>query len=280
MPQAHMDLIDRVGAKLSINDISTPPAAVSPRRVPAFETKSFTPPVAPPAFVHRLDRSQTINWSGTRTPIMEEIRLIKRRLLSRAFGSERGDARLIMITSAKPGEGKTFTSTNLAMCMSLEEDYDVVLVDADIHRQSLCRNLGIPAARGLVDLALDRDLALADVLLRTDIPRLSILPAGIMNERAPELLAGARMRAIIDDLVTHYPDRVIVFDAPPCLVSSDAATLASHVGQAVVVVEANQTQLHEVSSALQLISACPDISLVLNKAGSGGSTSYGAYGAY
>lgn len=231
----------------------------------------------------RLALAGTIDWSSDRTPVMEEIRLIKRRLLRRAFQRNDGQgppSHLVMVTSAKPREGKTFTSTNLAISISLEEDYNVLLVDADIRRQALRQNLGLEANRGFVDLLLDPNLDMADVLLRTNIPRLSVLPAGTMSDRAPELLASSRMRDLIDDMAYRYRDRIILFDTAPCLVSSDAATLAAHMGQTVFVIEAEQTQQHEIVAALNLISACPEISLVLNKAQPIASTSYGGYGAY
>ena len=231
----------------------------------------------------RLALAGTVDWTADRTPVMEELRLIKRRLLRRAFNEANGPdsiSHLVMITSAKPREGKTFTSTNIAISISLEEDYNVLLVDADVRRQALRQNLGLEANQGFVDLLLNPGLDMADVLLKTNIPRLSILPAGMMSDRAPELLASSRMRDLIDDMAQRYRDRIIIFDTAPCLVSSDAATLAAHVGQVVFVVEAEQTQQHEIVAALNLISACPDIALVLNKAQPLATTSYGGYGAY
>jgi receptor protein-tyrosine kinase len=232
---------------------------------------------------NRLALAGTIDWTADRTPVMEELRLIKRRLLRRAFDQHaphNATSHLVMITSAKPREGKTFTSTNLAISISLEEDYNVLLVDADVRRQALRQNLGLEANQGFVDLLLNPGLDMADVMLKTNIPRLSVLPAGTMSDRAPELLASSRMRDLITDMARRYRDRIIIFDTAPCLVSSDAATLAAHVGQIVFVVEAEQTQQHEIVAALNLISACPDISLVLNKAQPLASTSYGGYGAY
>jgi receptor protein-tyrosine kinase len=231
----------------------------------------------------RLALAGTVDWTADRTPVMEELRLIKRRLLRRAFDnrdSASSLSHLVMVTSAKPREGKTFAATNIAISISLEEDYNVLLVDADIRRQALRQNLGLEANQGFVDLLLNPSLDLADVLLRTNIPRLSVLPAGTMSDRAPELLASSRMRDLIDDMAQRYRDRIILFDTAPCLVSSDAATLAAHVGQVIFVVEAEQTQQHEIVAGLNLISACPEISLILNKAQPLATTSYGGYGAY
>jgi receptor protein-tyrosine kinase len=229
-----------------------------------------------------LDLSGMIDWEGARTPVMEEIRLIKRRLLKSVFEPQQRSelSRLVMITSPRPGDGKTFISCNLALSIALEEDYDVLLVDADITRQTARRNFGIEPTRGLVDLLLDPGLTLADAVLRTDIPRLSILPAGTISQRAPELLAGGRMRNLVATLTARHPDRVIIFDSAPCLVSSETPALAAHVGQILLVVEARKTQESEISAAVQLIGGCPDVSLVLNKARLGKSDAYGAYGAY
>jgi receptor protein-tyrosine kinase len=231
----------------------------------------------------RLTLAGTVDWTSDRTPVMEELRLIKRRLLRRAFDCDRSQnplSHLVMITSAKPREGKTFVAMNIAISISLEEDYNVLLVDADIRRQALRQNLGLEASQGFVDLLLNPNLDMADVMLKTNIPRLSVLPAGTLTDRAPELLASGRMRDLINDMANRYRDRIIIFDTAPCLVSSDAATLAAHVGQVVFVVEAEQTQQHEIIAALNLISACPEISLILNKAQPLATTSYDGYGAY
>ena len=280
-----------------VNNLQTPgfprpPLGVQPPNIPVRPLVETPPePAVAPAKTSRsvvLDTARlalagTVDWTADRTPVMEELRLIKRRLLRRAFDEANGPdsiSHLVMITSAKPREGKTFTSTNIAISISLEEDYNVLLVDADVRRQALRQNLGLEANQGFVDLLLNPGLDMADVLLRTNIPRLSILPAGMMSDRAPELLASSRMRDLIDDMAQRYRDRIIIFDTAPCLVSSDAATLAAHVGQVVFVVEAEQTQQHEIVAALNLISACPDISLILNKAQPLATTSYGGYGAY
>jgi exopolysaccharide/PEP-CTERM locus tyrosine autokinase len=262
------------------DDAPMPAAPPVPEEVKAPAVKTSRSVVLDTA---RLALAGTIDWTADRTPVMEELRLIKRRLLRRAFNEQNGPdsiSHLVMITSAKPREGKTFCSTNIAISISLEEDYNVLLVDADVRRQALRQNLGLEANQGFVDLLLNPGLDMADVLLRTNIPRLSILPAGMMSDRAPELLASSRMRDLIDDMAQRYRDRIIIFDTAPCLVSSDAATLAAHVGQVVFVVEAEQTQQHEIVAALNLISACPDIALVLNKAQPLATTSYGGYGAY
>jgi receptor protein-tyrosine kinase len=279
----------------ALKGLNPPPISAAPPEIPVApppKDPSLSGEAGPTGAKHsrtvvldtaRLALAGTVDWTADRTPVMEELRLIKRRLLRRAFDNrEAGNSlsHLVMVTSAKPREGKTFAATNIAISISLEEDYNVLLVDADIRRQALRQNLGLEANQGFVDLLLNPSLDMADVLLRTNIPRLSVLPAGTMSDRAPELLASGRMRDLIDDMARRYDDRIILFDTAPCLVSSDAATLAAHVGQVVFVVEAEQTQQHEIIAALNLISACPEISFILNKAQPLATTSYGGYGAY
>jgi protein-tyrosine kinase len=282
MAPRDFDFIERVAARLPLEPEHATPSPPT-RQVDHWgnQTHSFHNDIAPANDIHILDRRGMVDWSGARTPVMEEIRLIKRRVLRRAANADDSlgaSSRLVLITSARIGEGKTFTSCNLALSIALEEDYGVLLVDADITRQTARRNFGIRSTKGLVDLLIDPSLTLPEVLLPTDVPRLSILSAGTISERAPELLASSRMRSLADHLAARFPDRIIIFDSPPCLLSSDTPALAAHVGQALLVVEANKTQEHEISTSLQLISACPDIWLVLNKARLGRSAAYSGYG--
>jgi protein-tyrosine kinase len=227
----------------------------------------------------RLARSGITLPSNERSRVVEEYRIIKRGVLSNAAADpDRG--RLILITSARPKEGKTFTSLNLALSIASERDMRVLLIDCDVHRQSVIEYLGIDVDQGLVDLLADPAVDIADVLLRTNIPNLSVLPSGKSGPHVPELLSSNRMSSLVEEMARRYPDRYIIFDAPPCLATSDASILASLVGQVVFVVEASQTQEHEVISALRLISACPTIGLVLNKTLGASRDQFGSYSYY
>ncbi|MFQ5785354.1 MAG: XrtA-associated tyrosine autokinase [Alphaproteobacteria bacterium] len=205
-----------------------------------------------------------------RTRIGEEFRMIKRPLLLKAFrrGPDAIDnGHLIMLTSAKAGEGKTFTSVSLAMSIASERDLTVLLVDADICNPAILQTLGIQDRNppGLVDLIESGDRDVADIMLRTNQENLSIIPAGHPHAYATELLASDRMARFVQDIAKRYSDRVIIFDSAPLLVSSEPSVLALHVGQIVCVVEAEKTGRAEVRSALNFISACKNVGLVLNK---------------
>jgi exopolysaccharide/PEP-CTERM locus tyrosine autokinase len=218
-----------------------------------------------------LDRMQSIGLvtaAGGRTTLVEDFRIIKRPLLKRAFAERAPGERpgnLIMVTSSLPGEGKTFCSINLAMSIAMELDHTVLLIDADVARPSVLRTLGLPPQRGLMDVLLDDKLDVADVMLRTNVDTLSILPAGTNNPRATELLASQAMNALVDEIANRYPDRIVIFDSPPLLLTSEAHVLASHMGQIAVVVEAEMTTQHAVKTALAQLEGLDNVSLIYNK---------------
>lgn len=216
----------------------------------------------------RMRELGMVTAAGGRTNLLEEFRIIKRPLLKRAF-AERGPkdnpGNLIMVTSSLPGEGKTYSAINLAMSIAMELDHTVLLVDADVARPSVLRTLGLPAQRGLMDILLDDKLDLADVMLRTNVDTLSILPAGTSTPRATELLASSTMTAMVHELAHRYPDRVIIFDSPPLMLTSESRVLASHMGQIIVVVEAQTTTQHAVKEALQQLEGMANVNLLYNK---------------
>ncbi len=209
-----------------------------------------------------------VTAAGGRTSLVEDFRIIKRPLIKRAFAARKpGDnpGNLIMITSSLPGEGKTFCSINLAMSIAMELDHTVLLVDADVARPSVLRTLGLPAQRGLMDLLLDDDVDMADVMLRTNVNTLSILPAGTSSPRATELLASHSMKNLVNEIANRYPDRIVIFDSPPLLLTSESHVLASNMGQIVLVVESERTTQHAVKESLRQLEGLSNVNLIYNK---------------
>ena len=215
-----------------------------------------------------LQRLGMVMPNGARTPISEEFRAIKRPLISQAFARGSGVVRhsnLIMVTSAMPREGKTFCAVNLALSIAMEMDHTVLLVDADVARPSVLGLLGLSAEVGLLDVLQDKHLDLGDVMMRTDIDSLSILPAGRAQRNATELLASQSMTAVLDEIASRYPDRIVIFDSPPLLLTTEARALAAQMGQIVVVVEAEVTTQQSVKNALRQLDGCRNVNLVYNK---------------
>lgn len=214
----------------------------------------------------------------------EEYRAIKRPLLNNAFGKSAYDiphANLIMVTSSLPGEGKSFTAINLAMSMATEMDRTVLLVEADVAKPAICKYLGIrEPAKGMIDYLDDPAVGLENIILRTNIPKLSLLPAGRFHQHATELLASENMRDLMDELSSRYPDRVVIFDSPPILLTSEAITLSELMGQIVLVVESGKTQQSLVKDAKAKLNPNHVIGIVLNKKEGKAGDSYSGYYGY
>jgi len=231
----------------------------------------------------KLELAGMLTPESGRSRIAEEMRAIKRPLLRNAFdrrGHQIEHGNLIMVTSAVPGEGKSFNSINLAISIAMELDKTVMLVDADVAKPSIANYLGFNAEKGLVDYLLDKSLKLSDVLLKTNIPELSILPAGKQHSHATEVLAGDAMYALTQELSERYPDRVIIFDSPPLLATSESRVLAGLMGQILIVVESVKTTEAMIREAISHLNTEQQVvSLLLNKIrGKGSGAFYGAYG--
>ena len=218
----------------------------------------------------------------------DEYRQIKRPLIANAFGKRAAkveNGQLIMVASALPGDGKTFTCINLALSMALEKDYSIVLVDADVAKPHITSLFALEEHKGLLDLVEDPNLRISDAMIPTDIPRLSLLPSGRTRHYATELLASSRMDEVVKALIDGHSNRIVVFDSPPLLVTSESQVLAGLMGQLLVVVKAGVTPLHAVEEAVGTIDPSKAVNLVLNQArrsatGGGWGGYYYGYGSH
>jgi Mrp family chromosome partitioning ATPase len=156
----------------------------------------------------------------------------------------------------------------------------VLLVDGDFAKHDLLAVLGVPPGPGLVDALSDPSSDPEDFVIRTDIEGLSLLPAGRRENNVPELLASERTREVLQKLASN-PRRIILFDSPPALMASPASLLAGLVGQALVVVRADQTTESDLRETVGLLSGCDNVGLLLNGAAFNISgRNYGAYDGY
>ena len=221
----------------------------------------------------RIDRAHLreqclIEPDGPVTGLLEEFRIIKRQLLLTVSDArEQSPASLgrrILICSAHPGEGKTFCAVNLALSIAAEKDNEVLLVDADFAKPSVLSTLGLPGGPGLMDALADPKIAVEDCIMATDIPGFYVLPAGNQTGSDTEYLASARTEEVLDRLDRLAPNCIVIFDSPPALAASPASELAMHVGQAVMVVRADRTGEAALRDALNILSGCDDIRLLLN----------------
>jgi len=237
------------------------------RAVPLPRSASTTESPSDSIDLAGLEQAGMIVPDGKRTQVSEEFRVIKRTLLQNAKRRDPAaapSANLIVVTSAFPDEGKTFSAINLAISMSLELDHSVLLVDADVAQPRRGDFLGLRPGKGLMDLLLDPGLSLKDTVIRTNVERLDVLLAGPPHRQANEILASESMSRLLDELAAQGPDRIVIFDAPPLLVTTEAGTLAHRAGQVVLVVEAGKTTQSALKSALAQLEGCRVFGL-LNK---------------
>lgn len=199
--------------------------------------------------------------------LAEEFRMVKRQLLLTAravAGADSDRARMILVASANPNEGKTFCAINLALSMAAEQDVEILLVDADFAKPDVLGRMGVAEGKGLLDALADPALDVESCVVRTDIPRLSLLPAGTKSALDTELIASDRAKQALQRLVAADPRRVVIFDSPPVLAASPASVLALHVGQAVMIVRADRTTESDLRQAIGLLDGCEHVQLVLN----------------
>lgn len=263
------------------------PAAPSPAAPTVRAGAAALPPSSPTRQAHiqleALRARGFVTPEGDQERIGQEFRVIKRPLLENAFGRNAAhvrNGRRVMITSAFPSEGKTFCAINLAMSIAAERDCQVLLIDADVARPALLRELGVSAAAGLMDCLIDGTPDVTALVQYTNIDKLSILPAGRQHGQSTELLASDAMTTLVERLSESYPDTILVFDSPPLLLTTEARVLAGHMGQIVLVVEAGRTPQDGVTEALATIEHCEVVGLVLNKAQSRSKGYYSGYTGY
>ena len=226
-----------------------------------------------------------------RSTLADEFRGIKQPVLKNARSDPAAPIRLgnlIMVTSALAGEGKTFCALNLALSIASEVDSSVLLVDADVVRPAIVERLGLGgtsgasathgAYKGLLDLLTDPTLELSEVILKTNVPKLSVLPAGTPRINSTELLASNSMEELLADISSRYADRIVIFDAPPLLATTESKVLAARMGQILMVVNEGTTGRADIAQAFSAVQACPIVLSMLNRSSSSSDNQqYGYY---
>jgi exopolysaccharide/PEP-CTERM locus tyrosine autokinase len=229
-----------------------------------------------------LEERGFVSTTGQRKQINEEYREIKRKLLSNAFGpisKTIHNSNVIMVTSGRPSEGKTFTAANLALSIASEQDKTVLLVDADVLKPNVLRTLGLERRKGLMEYLMGEVEEVSEVLYPTNIDTLKIIPAGKYDHRTTELLASQRMHDTVDEFANRYKDRVIIIDTPPLIGITESAVLANFAGQAVVVVEEGRSKLNDIKFSIERLNPEMAVGFVVNKSVDSSSLN-GYYGYY
>lgn len=276
------DIFDFGGA---LKGQGLPPLTVPPELIPPPPV--YTPaPVAPSSVPGIAPRPRAADWTGPVqkldrdvlgengfivpgapiTGLAEEFRIIKRELQAglRSEGTPHEDGRVVLVASAHPGDGKTFCAVNLALSLAAESNIEVLLVDGDVAKPDAPRVLGLEVNKGLLDVLADPALRVEDYVIRTDVPGLSVLPAGTGTTRDGEFLASAQMDSVIASLVAGRPERIVIIDSAPLLAASAASILAAHVDLTLLVVRADRTSETALRDAAELLNGCRNVQLMLN----------------
>ena len=200
-------------------------------------------------------------------PVADEFRRIKRPLIDNAISGRDSDdnMNLIVVAGAVPGVGKTFCSMNLAASISLEREISVMLIDSDVAKPHISSACGLADRPGLIDVLVDDSIALEDVIVRTDMNDIQILPAGKRHPQSTELLASDRMAEVMHDLASRYRDRILIMDSPPLLITSEAQAVARQAGQVALVLECGKTTNQQIHDALEVLDRDKAINVILNK---------------
>ena len=270
-----MSLVERALKKLQESRAGAPATGTAPASQGA-PARDAAHPVASgnrSATVARLDRealraAELLPAPSEERRLAHEYRQIKRPLLANAFGRgvpQLPNGRVILVASALPGDGKTFTAINLALSMTLEKDLSVLLVDADVAKLHVTRMLDVAGEPGLLDVLRDEQLDVESVVMGTNVEGLEVLPAGRTSDTDTELLASSRMQTIVAQLTARDPNRIVLFDSPPLLLTSESRVLCGVAGQAVLVVSASSTPQQAVFDAIAHIGEGRYIGLVLNQ---------------
>ena len=246
------------------------------RRADALEDNG-RPPVYAESKCCELDDTGALNkrcvCASLDTPVLDFYKVLRTRILQQ---TKPKGWNTLMVTSTRPGEGKTLTAINLALTIAKAFGQTVLLVDCDLRQQQVYRYLGLEGDKGIADYLLD-GVPLKDLIIWPKIDKLTLISGGRTVSESTELLGSQRMKDLVVEMKTRYGDRYVIFDVPPVLSGADALTFSQLVDGIVMVVEEGRTPIREVEKALDLMPKEKFLGFVLNKARI---TKKGYYGYY
>jgi exopolysaccharide/PEP-CTERM locus tyrosine autokinase len=233
-------------------------------------------PEAVRSSVARLSEETMVVINEPLSPAAEEYRKLKEALV-KLTRRERFD-NLVVVTSATVGEGKSVTAINLAVSLAGEFDHTVLLIDADLRRPSVHKYLNLDAHKGLSD-CLREGIDVGELLVKTQIGKLSVLPAGTPVANPVELFSSETMRRLFQEMKTRYRDRYIIIDTPPVLPFAETRSIVSIADWALLVVREGQPSLGQIQETLEALDH-KVLGVVYNAAQSHAGSSYNYYSSY
>ena len=209
------------------------------------------------------------------SPAGEAFKLLRARLL---VESPQKSLKAIIISSPEPLDGKTLVASNLAVSIAHGINEHVLLVNCDLRRPSVLKRFGMKSKKGIREY-LENGGDLAPYMIKTEVKKLTILPAGEIPPNPSELLSSEKMRNLVQELKDRYEDRYVIFDAPPTHFTAETATLVSMVDSALLVVREGKTSAQGISDAINSIGPEKIRGIVFN-ASTESNSKYGYYYKY
>jgi protein-tyrosine kinase len=238
--------------------IHTDVLPISEKRRPPVEE---TPAAIPRNLIPEIDYdAKLVVVSAPESVDAENFKVLRAQIL---FPKDGPSPRTIMVTSAFPGEGKSFVSANLAISIALGINEHVLLVDCDLRRPSLHKAFGFGPCQGLCEHLNGREV-LEDLIIRTRIPQLSLLPAGPVPPNPSELLSSRMMRSFLEEVRNRYDDRYIIIDATPSQVTAEANVLGQSVDGIIFVVMAGKSPRDTVKRSIENLGRKRILGVVFN----------------
>ena len=248
------------------------PEPVPVKEKPPVKKAPAPKPSLPPSHNERMDRS-LVSLFNPQSFEAEQFKILRSNLLYPVSGNP---PRSVMVTSPQPEEGKSFVASNLAISVALNINRHVLLMDCDLRRPSIHTRFGFDDVPGLSDY-LSGETLLSDLLLRTSIEKLTILPGGSPPDNPSELLSSERMSELLAEATERYPDRLIILDSPPPTLTAETSVLARWVEGVVIVVNHGQTSLEGVSEVIDKMGRDKIIGAIMNNFEVYSSRDYGKY---
>lgn len=231
-----------------------------PDRTDSSERLKAKGPDSPVVHVS-ADNPYIISLREPGSPVAEEYRKLKSNVVK--LTSKNGFMNTMMVTSTLGGEGKSITSLNLAITLSLEYDHTVLLVDCDIRKPSLHRYLNVEPKAGVTECLLG-EANISDAIIRTDIGKLSFLPAGKRVDNPVELLSSQKMKDLVRELKERYQDRYIIFDTPPILPFAETRAISAMVNGVIFVVKEHGASMRDIGEAIEVLKGTNVLGIVYN----------------
>lgn len=208
-----------------------------------------------------VDSPMLVTATDPHSPTAEEYRKLKSVLVS--LTKQDAFRNTLLVTSSVSGEGKSVTAVNLAISLAQEFDHTVLLVDADLRKPSLHGYFGLEPKAGLSD-CLQHGIDLGEVLIRTGIGKLTLLPSGKPVRNPAELFSSQRMTDLIREMKNRYPDRYIIIDTPPVLLFAETLSLSYLVDGVVFLVREGRVSVENITEALTALKSTPVLGMVYN----------------